>query len=278
MIEPFINVIIPTFNRSQELKRALKSVFAQDYPHFDVWVIDDGSTDNTPQVIEEFSTQKNLNYIKTENRGVSAARNTGILKSKGEWCAFLDSDDEWLPHKLSRQVEFIRKNPTIPLVHGEEIWIRNGKRVNQKKIHQKSGGYIFRRCLQLCLISPSAVIIKRDVLQKLEGFDEEFTVCEDYDLWLKMTSIYEVGFIKDPLIYKYGGHEDQLSRKFKAMDYWRVKAIDHILEKGQLNKDDKSAAIEELKKKAEILLMGYKKHNNLENYKEVSDLYEKEWP
>ena len=132
MIEPFINVIIPTFNRSEELKRALRSVFAQDYPHFDVWVIDDGSTDNTPQVIEEFSTQKNLNYIKTENRGVSAARNTGILKSKGEWCAFLDSDDEWLPHKLSRQVEFIRKNPTIPLVHGEEIWIRNGKRVNQK--------------------------------------------------------------------------------------------------------------------------------------------------
>jgi glycosyltransferase involved in cell wall biosynthesis len=274
MERPFVNVIIPTFNRAKELQRALHSVFCQDYPHFDVWVIDDGSTDETSLMMNEFLSQnKRLHYIKTENRGVSAARNLGILKSVGDWCAFLDSDDEWLPHKLSRQVNFMKKSPHIPLIHGEEIWIRNGKRVNQKKIHQKSGGFIFRRCLQLCLISPSAVMIKRSVLEEMEGFDEAFTVCEDYDLWLKMTSLYEVGFIEDPLINKYGGHDDQLSRKFKAMDYWRVKSIDRLLKRGSLKKDDQDAAILELRRKANILLMGYKKHNNFAHFDEISNLY-----
>ena len=129
---PFISVIIPTYNRAHELKRAVSSVLNQDYSHFDLWVIDDGSTDNTLEVIEDFkknhSSQKGgakppkIHDIKTENRGVSAARNTGIHNSKGRWCAFLDSDDEWLKDKLSRQVHFVQANPDLPIVHGEEIW------------------------------------------------------------------------------------------------------------------------------------------------------------
>jgi GT2 family glycosyltransferase len=116
-------------------------------------------------------------------------------------------------------------------------------------------------------------MIKRSVLEEMEGFDEAFTVCEDYDLWLKMTSLYEVGFIEDPLINKYGGHDDQLSRKFKAMDYWRVKSIDRLLKRGSLKKDDQDAAILELRRKANILLMGYKKHNNFAHFDEISNLY-----
>ena len=279
--KPFISVIIPTYNRAKELKRAVESVLNQDYTNFDLWIIDDGSTDETSKLIEEFKKDHSkgdkdlkptIHYIKTENQGVSAARNVGIHHSKGDWCAFLDSDDEWLKDKLSRQVEFSLDNPEIKIIHGEEIWIRRGKRVNQKKIHQKSGGRIFQRCLKLCLISPSAVMIERGLLEEMNGFDENFVVCEDYDLWLKITSKYEVGYIKEPLITKYGGHDDQLSHKFKAMDYFRVKSIHNLLRSSKIDGEDKQRAEEEIVRKSDILLLGYEKHNNLEHFDEIKEI------
>ena len=279
--KPFISVIIPTYNRAKELKRAVESVLNQDYTNFDLWIIDDGSTDETSKLIEHFQISLSkevkdfkpiIHYIKTANQGVSAARNVGIKHSKSDWCAFLDSDDEWLKDKLSRQVEFSLDNPEIRIVHGEEIWVRRGKRVNQKKIHQKSGGRIFQRCLKLCLISPSAVMIERGLLEEMNGFDENFVVCEDYDLWLKITSKYEVGYIKEPLITKYGGHDDQLSHKFKAMDYFRVKSIHNLLKSSKIDGEDKQRAEEEIVRKADILLLGYKKHNNLEHFDEIKKI------
>jgi len=279
--EPFISVIIPTYNRVKELKRAVESVLNQDYQKFDLWIIDDGSTDETSKLIDQFKSDLSkedkdfkpvIHYIKTENQGVSAARNVGICHSKGDWCAFLDSDDEWLKDKLSRQVQFSLDNLEIKIIHGEEIWIRRGKRVNQKKIHQKSGGRIFQKCLKLCLISPSAVMIKRDLLEEMNGFDEDFVVCEDYDLWLKITSKYSVGYIKEPLIMKYGGHDDQLSHKFKAMDYFRVKSIHNLLNSSKLEGEDKERAREEIVRKAGILILGYEKHNNLEHFDEIKEI------
>ncbi len=279
--EPFISVIIPTYNRAKELERAVNSVLNQNYTNFDLWIIDDGSTDETSKVIEKFQSKTlkedsdfkpAIHYIKTENQGVSAARNLGIRHSKGNWCAFLDSDDEWLKDKLSRQVKFCIDNPDIKIIHGEEIWIRRGKRVNQKKIHQKSGGRIFQKCLKLCLISPSAVMIERALLEEMNGFNEDFVVCEDYDLWLKITSKYTVGYIKEPLITKYGGHEDQLSHKFKAMDYFRVKSIHNLLESSKIEGEDKEKAKEEIVRKADILLLGYEKHNNLEHFNEIKEI------
>lgn len=285
MTAPLISVIVPTFNRAELLNRAIGSVMAQSFKDFDLWIVDDGSTDNTKEVvlklIGKYKEENKIHYLKTENKGVSSARNWGVEHSKGKWLAFLDSDDQWLKDKLEKQVDYTKENSDVPLVHGEEIWIRKGKRVNQKKIHKKCGGRIFQKCVPLCLISPSAVMIRRDVFNQHGGFDEEFTVCEDYDLWLKLTSLYKVGFIETPIIKKYGGHPDQLSHKFKAMDYWRVRALFRILSLRDLSSENVNMVKEEIIKKSQILIEGYKKHNNMENFHEIyqilSTIKEKEY-
>lgn len=261
-----ISVVIPTFNRAHTLKRCVDSVLSQSYSPFEILVVDDGSTDDTSEILKTYGDK--IIVFKTENSGVSAARNYAIARSKGGWVALLDSDDEWLPNRLQEQVDYLKIFPNIKLVHGEEIWVRNGKRVNPKKIHKKSGGYIYQNCLPLCCISPSASLIKKEILEEFGGFDEAFPVCEDYDLWLKITSKYEVGYIETAIITKYGGHEDQLSRKFFAMDLWRVRSMKRMLN-SNLAGEDRLATVNELIRKAEILILGYKKHDNLGDLPEV---------
>jgi len=267
-----VNVIIPTFNREEILPRAIDSILAQTYENFDLTIVDDGSTDGTYEVVKKYLQHVNVRYIRTDNKGVSAARNIGVSLSSGDYVSFLDSDDLWHPDKLELQMNFLKQNSHLECVHGEEIWIRNGKRVNKKKVHQKFGGNIFKECLPLCFISPSTVLISRKVFLEMNGFDENFVVCEDYDLWLKISSLYEVGFIETPIMTKHGGHEDQLSTKYFAMDYFRVKALANILEIRDLGEALSNLVIEVLVKKSEILLKGYKKHNNLKDFDEIESL------
>ncbi|MCP4914945.1 MAG: glycosyltransferase [Oligoflexia bacterium] len=266
-----ISIIIPTFNREKTIKRAINSVVAQTHSDWELIIIDDGSTDETKNIVDSFSDDR-IQYFYIENSGVSKARNFGIAKTRSDWIALLDSDDEWLPKKLEEQIKEIEKNPESAIIHTEEIWIRNGKRVNQKKIHQKYGGYIFDKCIPLCVISPSSSLIKKDILYEVGNFDESFTVCEDYDLWLKICSLYSVSFIETPLINKYGGHEDQLSAKYRAMDLWRVKALDRILKIRALKESEKNLVIETILKKAQILRNGYLKHNNLEDLPFIEEI------
>ncbi len=270
---PKFSVIIPTYNRLEVLKRAVESVNNQTYEDYELIVVDDGSDDGTEAYLKELE----IHHLRAGEtpRGVSFARNLGVECSSGEWLAFLDSDDEWLPDKLERQLTFIEKNPLTRIVHGEERWIRNGVRVNPMKKHQKFGGDLFEASLNLCLISPSTVVLKRELFDEMQGFREDFIVCEDYDLWLKITSQEEVGFLKEELIVKYGGHEDQLSRRYRAMDYYRVKSIDWILDRGALETSKKSRAIEVLRKKSDILLSGYEKHNNLIHFDEIRKIQRK---
>jgi len=269
---PFISVIIPTYNRASVLLRAVDSVLNQNYKNFELIVVDDGSTDETSSLLSPYVTQKKIRYIKQENKGVSSARNLGALDAKGEWLSFLDSDDEWLKIKLEKQVKLIHERPDLRLIHGEEIWVRQGKRVNPKKIHQKFGGHIYERCLPLCLISPSAAIIEKKLYEEMGGFDENFIVCEDYDLWLKITSLYEIGFVPDPLIIKYGGHDDQLSHKYVAMDLWRIKAMLRILKIRDLSFSQSEATQAEISRKAKILFLGYEKHQNEEGIRQLKAL------
>ncbi len=264
-----ISVIIPTYNRETTIERAIESVLNQTQSVDEIIVIDDGSTDNTQERLKKYDQIK---ILKTQNQGVSAARNLGITKASSEWLALLDSDDEWLPHKIESQKEFISKNPQAVCVHGDEVWIRNGKQINQMKKHKKGGGDQFIPSLALCLISPSCVLLSKQVVIELGGFREDFVVCEDYDLWLKLTSRYLVGFIDRPLIKKYGGHQDQLSHKYFAMDYYRVKSIAWILENRELTPEKRSAAQEMLLKKCFILIKGYKKHNHQDKLREIEKL------
>lgn len=248
-----VDVIIPTFNRQLLLKRSLQSVFSQTFENFLVWVVDDGSTDETVAFLEQ-QRDPRLRYIRLNaNKGVSAARNAGIRAGSAPFVALLDSDDEWIAHKLEKQIQALNENPHHALNHSQEIWWRDGAEVKQPAKFRKSGGLIFDRCVEVCCISPSTTVIRRSVLAEVGLFREDFVVCEDFEMWLRITSRFEVGLLNEPLVIKHGGHDDQLSMKFKAMDYWRVKALMPFLKS--------AVARESVVKRCEILLAGYEKYS-----------------
>lgn len=251
---PAISVVIPTFNRADTLARAVESVQRQSLPPHEIIIVDDGSDDSTRELVaKRFG---DCRYMFQKNSGVSSARNLGICAAQGEWIALLDSDDEWLPGKLSAQMALLTSLPGWRICHTEEIWVRNGKRVNQLKRHAKSGGRIFQRCLPLCVISPSSVLIHRSLMEQVGLFDEALPACEDYDLWLRICASHPVAFVDMPQILKYGGHQDQLSRRFWGMDRFRVQALEKIISSGVIEGADLEAAIAMLAQKAGILAAG----------------------
>jgi len=256
-----ISVIIPTFNRKETLKRAVQSVLMQSYTPYEIIVIDDGSDDGTKEWLKD--NFPNVKYIYQMNSGVSSARNKGIKFARGDWIALLDSDDEWLPSKLKDQANEIELNPAAKFLHTNEIWIRNGVRVNQMKKHKKYGGYIFEKCLDMCRISPSSVLIKKDIFDEIGMFDETLKVCEDYDLWLRFASKYPVHFLDQPLIKKYGGHSDQLSKVDDGIESYRIRSLKKIMNSGILNKKQKTITKDVLVKKMYIYAKGLEKRNKI---------------
>ncbi len=273
-MKPSISAIIPTYNRKNVLPKALDSVLTQTVYPDEVIVVDDGSDDKTSEMVS--SNYPKIKLIIQKNAGVSAARNAGIAASAGDWIALLDSDDEWLPEKLERQMECISDNPDAVLIHTDEIWIRDGKRVNPMKKHQKSGGRIFQKCLPLCVISPSSVLVKRSLLEEIGNFDEDLDVCEDYDLWLRICAEYPVHYVDEKLIVKYGSHADQLSRRHWGMDRFRISALEKVISGGTLSDEDNRAAVHMLIEKATIIAAGAEKRGKstmAETYRNITEDY-----
>jgi len=263
-------VIIPTYNRGWILKDAVDSVLSQDYPHFELIVVDDGSTDDTKDILNTYGAD--IQVLRQSNTGVSAARNRGIRHASGELVAFLDSDDSWFKRKLSDQVSFFNQNPEALICQTEEIWIRNGKRVNPRKIHKKLSGIIFEPSLHLCLVSPSAVMMRREFFDRIGYFDETLPACEDYDLWLRASASYPVYLIDEPLISKRGGHPDQLSKGW-GLDKYRILSLKKIIESGLLSDDQKKAALRVMKEKITIYAQGCLKRGKAEEASEYMKLY-----
>jgi len=270
--QPHVSVIIPTFNRGWILHEAIDSVLAQDYVNWELIVVDDGSTDNTAEILGGYRDR--LTVLAQHNQGVSAARNRGIQAAAGELIAFLDSDDLWLPQKLSRQVEFFNDRRDALICQTEEIWIRNGRRVNPKVRHQKPSGMIFERSLELCLVSPSAVMIRPRLFDRVGFFDESLPACEDYDLWLRISWRYPVYLIDTPLIIKRGGHVDQLSRK-PALDKYRIKSMVKIIESGRLSPSQYNTAIKTLHEKCTVYASGCRKRDRLQEAAQYEALVQK---
>ena len=269
-----ISLIIPTFNRCSTLQRALTSVLQQTILPDEIIVVDDGSTDGTAQMMSREFPE--LVYVAQENKGVSAARNKGIQLAQGDWFAFLDSDDTWLPEKLAMQICALTESPEIKICHSDEIWIRNGVRVNAMLKHKKAGGWIFKQYLPLCAMSPSAIMIHRSVFDDVGLFDESLPACEDYDLWLRITAKYPVLFIEQPLINKYGGHDDQLSHQYWGMDRFRIQALEKIITHPGLSSENKKDATQMLVKKARIFKNGALKRGKTEaaqSYQLLLDKY-----
>jgi glycosyltransferase involved in cell wall biosynthesis len=207
-----------------------------------------------------------LRCVRQPNAGVSAARNRGILESRGAHLAFLDSDDLWLPEKLAAHRRYIDGNPRMRIHQTDELWIRRGRRVNPMRKHRKEEGDIFIPSLKLCIISPSAVSIRRDLLDETGGFDERLPACEDYDLWLRITRSEPVGFIPQKLTVKHGGHADQLSRLHWGMDRFRIYAIVKLLKEhgSGLREEYRERAVAEALGKCAVLRAGAVKRGRTE--------------
>ena len=258
-----ISVVIPTYNRKKYIKRAIDSVIRQSYKSFEIIVIDDGSTDGTYELIKQSYSSSQISLKKQKNKGVSAARNKGVKLAKGDWIAFLDSDDEWFENKLELQVREIKKSKTFMICHTNEIWIRNGIRVNQMKKHQKYGGFIFEKCLDMCRISPSSVMIHRGIFDEIGLFDEDLIICEDYDLWLRISSKYPVLYLDSMLIKKFGGHEDQLSKNINGIEQFRIQSLEKILKNLPLKPSYFNSAKNMVLKKLRIYRSGLIKRNKI---------------
>ena len=269
---PLVSVIIPTYNRGWIIKEAIDSILAQDYTEFELIVVDDGSTDHTSDVLDSYGDD--IKVLFQKNKGVSAARNRGIAEASGKFIAFLDSDDLWLPQKLTVQIEFFNQTPDALICQTEEVWIRNGLRVNPKKRHKKPSGMIFNPSLELCLVSPSAVMIQRSLFGRVGKFDETLPACEDYDLWLRISCRFPVHLIDTPLIIKRGGHGDQLSSR-AGLDRFRIKAIEKIIKRGILSDDQYRAAVKTLKKKCDIYAAGCRKRGREEEVRYYTSLSKK---
>lgn len=259
---PLVSIIIPVYNRSKLLERAVKSVQAQTFQSFEILIVDDHSTEDLKTLFPKY-------HIPTTGVGVSAARNTGIRSTRSPFVALLDSDDEWLPTKLEKQMDYLHHHPDHSMVHTEEIWMRGEAQVQPKKKHQKSGDQLFERSTELCIISPSTVLFRRELLDSVGLFDEGFPVCEDFDLWLRILSEHDIGFLEEPLVIKHGGHADQLSFQYHSMDLWRLRALVKQLNNPKLTPKQREAVKTNLHRKGQILLKGFEKYKNFEHQTEV---------
>jgi glycosyltransferase involved in cell wall biosynthesis len=260
-MSPEISVIISTYNRAAMVTEAVESVLAQEMTDFELIVVDDGSTDETEERLSGFGSP--LTYYQQENAGVSAARNRGLALSTAPLIAFLDSDDLWLPAKLRVQYNYMTEHPEVYICQTEEVWWRNSRQVNPKKHHRKPSGDIFRRSLNLCLVSPSAVMMRRELFEKVGYFDEKLPAAEDYDMWLRVSVDHAVPLLPAPLVIKRGGHADQLSAR-SGIDRYRIKALIKLLESDSLSSNQYPWVWQVLQRKCEIYGQGCLKRGRVE--------------
>ncbi len=242
---PLVSVIIPTYNRESIVSRAIESVIGQSYPNWELIVVDDGSEDRTwNHLISHISSwkrsllgfgknQKSILLYQREHSGVSRTRNFGVEKSSGEWISFLDSDDEWLPHKLKKQMEFHALYPEFEFSQTKEFWNKNGNVKEPKGKHKKISGHFLQKSLELCMVTNSSFMAKKKSWMEIGGFRDELLTCEDYDLWNRiLIQNQKIGLVDEALLIRYGGHDDQLSMLYPAMERFRLYSL--ILTKSEL--------------------------------------------
>ncbi len=276
-MEP-VSVIIPTYNRATALRRAVESVLRQRDFVGEILIIDDGSDDNTKEVVEVLKANAlpqdhDIRYYFSDNEGPSAARNKGMELSSHSFITFLDSDDHWAGDKLFKQMEMLRRNPEFSISHTQEKWLRRGQHLNQKKIHSPRHGYIFDHCLLLCAVGMSTVVMKKAIYEELGGFDANLPCCEDYDFWLRVSSRHHFLLVPEPLTVKEGGRPDQLSYIYRVgMDKYRIYALEKLLTQYNLRNDQYKRALDELRKKCTVYGNGCIKHQRWEEGRKYLDL------
>jgi len=259
---PEVSIIIPTYNRRAMLLEAIDSVLAQSNQSFELIVVDDGSTDGTAEHLTRLG--KAVRAERIDHRGPAAARNRGVALARAPLIAFLDSDDLWAPTKLERQLAFMRANPDCAISQTNEIWIRNGRRVNPGLRHRKRAGDIFIDSLRTCLISMSATMMRTELFRSLTGIDESMLAAEDYDLWLRILIEHEAGLLDEPLVTRRAGHPDQTSATTPALDRFRILALTKLLADDRLSPARRTAVVEVLVEKCRIYAGGLTRRGRID--------------
>jgi glycosyltransferase involved in cell wall biosynthesis len=254
---PAVAVVVPVRDRAALVVEAVRSVLAQTYRDFALVVVDDGSADDSAAAAAKTlaGAPPGSRVLRQPPAGVAAARNAGAAAVDSAWIAFLDSDDLWEPTKLAVQMAWLAERPSYRIAQTSERWLDRGRHRNPRARHRKEER-LFPRCLERCLVSPSAVAIRRDLYDALGGFDASFAVCEDYELWLRIALREPVGLVPETLVIKRGGHPDQLSRSTWGLDRFRVAALVKLLAQTALADDERTAIAAVLRAKCEVLASG----------------------
>lgn len=254
---PLVSAIIPTHDRLDLLMEAIDSVRAQSYAPIELIVVDDGSTDGT---WERLRAEPGMRRRRIDHTGrPGAVRNAGVAIATGDYLAFLDSDDLWLPDKLALQMELLRESPGIPIVHSRELWLRDGRPVSQAGQRHRRAGWLFADAVRKCIIGPSTVVLHRSVLRAVGGFREDLEIAEDYELWLRVTARFPVGYCDRPLVTKRAGHGDQLSERYGQIERFRIDALAPLVAAGHWAEPERSVARRELARKCLVHAAGARK-------------------
>ncbi|HEY6421502.1 MAG TPA: glycosyltransferase family A protein, partial [Candidatus Binataceae bacterium] len=280
---PEVSVVIPTHDRRAMVCEAVASVLAQravspesiePFELFELIVVDDGSTDGTFDNLSRLVAGRAsgraepfplIRIERIQHRGPAAARNRGVARARAPLIAFLDSDDLWAPAKLDRQLAFMRANPDCAIAQTQELWIRNGGRVNPGRRHRKRGGDIYIDSLRTCLISNSAVMIRTDLFRALGGFDETMAAAEDYDLWLRILVDHDAGLVDEYLVTRRAGHADQLSATMTAIDRYRILALAKMLADPKLGGEKREATAQVFAEKCGIYAKGLRRRGRADD-------------
>ncbi len=270
-----ISVIIPTYNRRCFLEGALLSVMDQSRPADEIIIVDDGSEDGTDELVSSLQKQVPglIRYFRQPQRGAAAARNRGIRQARGDLLCFLDSDDRFAADKLDIQYRAMGENPAYSISHTREIWYRRGRHLNQKKKHAPPHGYIFPKCLAMCAVGMSTVMIRRRLFSDHGFFDESLPCCEDYDFWLRLSVTERFLLVDEPLTIKEGGRPDQLSVIHRVgMDRYRIASIRKLLDSAALSGRQRLQAVSELARKCRIYGNGCIKHGRVDEGRRILSL------
>ena len=220
---PAISVVIPTFNRAKYLSAAIQSVLDQTYTDYEVIVIDDGSTDDTKSTLQAWTDAGQIRYHYQENAGVSAARNSGIAMARGQYIAFLDSDDLFLPQKLEKQIAAFERSPDLAFVHCHFIKFDDqGQNLGQRDTSRFTGR-IYPQLLTewSVLMATPCMLMRSDVLEQVGGYDPNMDWAEDLDLWRRITRHHPIDLVPEVLV-KVRAHSGGASQqKIQAVPHFR---------------------------------------------------------
>lgn len=223
-----VSVVIPTYNRASFLKHSIGSVLEQTHAIQEIIVVDDGSTDNSKDIVESLARHKPIKYIYQENKGISSARNAGIVASSGDYIAFLDSDDAWLPTKIEKQLETFKNNSSLGLVHCKIDFIdATGNRSTPPSTGwlPDASGKCLEKLLQSCLIHTSAAMVPRSVIHSVGMFDETLRTNEDYEFFLRIAHTHEIACVNEVLSV-YRTHEGGITGDRTALDIERIHSLE----------------------------------------------------